>query len=776
MCQRYAAGFQRHGVKKGEKVLVHLDNSLENMIAMYSVIFAGGVAAVSDPILSNDDILYRIRDSNATHILTTASEAKRFSDFRNKMHVKGYFSVGTAPGFVSVSDFKKLNEDTFQELPVADVKKEAVALLYTSGTTGSPKAAEHTHYSIVAFLPRPGCHQVSSDHDVVASCISITSTFAFRFYLRGITSGAKTVLLSKSTDADKMVDAIRKYKVTTMFGGLHWIVLLAKAIEKRGIQLDSLTTVFLCGAKATPQILRKIERSFDLAIVKDTYGATEIGQICTPPLGATSWYGIGFPSPMVHVKVVDVKSGNVLGPNEQGEVLVKTPCSMKGYYGHPEATSQKITPDGWVRTDDILYRIRDSNATHILTTASEAKRFSDFRNKMHVKGYFSVGTAPGFVSVSDFKKLNEDTFQELPVADVKKEAVALLYTSGTTGSPKAAEHTHYSIVAFLPRPGCHQVSSDHDVVASCISITSTFAFRFYLRGITSGAKTVLLSKSTDADKMVDAIRKYKVTTMFGGLHWIVLLAKAIEKRGIQLDSLTTVFLCGAKATPQILRQIERSFDLAIVKDTYGATEIGQICTPPLGATSWYGIGFPSPMVHVKVVDVKSGNVLGPNEQGEVLVKTPCSMKGYYGHPEATSQKITPDGWVRTGDICYYNEVGQFFYVERMSQFFRCMGISVAPCSIESVLLSHDGIEEAVVIGVPHARYQEAAMAYVVLKKPCNKITEAELQNFVAELAFSLPPRHQAGEAGGTALDAGQEVLCPGGLFSQWDEAELELRV
>uniref|UniRef100_A0A4D5S3I7 Putative acyl-coa synthetase n=1 Tax=Ixodes scapularis TaxID=6945 RepID=A0A4D5S3I7_IXOSC len=231
--------------------------------------------------------------------------------------------------------------------------------------------------------------------------------------------------------------------------------------------------------------------------------------------------------------------------------------------------------------------------------------------------------------------------------------------------------------------------------------------------------------------MVDAIRKYKVTTMFGGLHWIVLLAKAIEKRGIQLDSLTTVFLCGAKATPQILRQIERSFDLAIVKDTYGATEIGQICTPPLGATSWYGIGFPSPMVHVKVVDVKSGNVLGPNEQGEVLVKTPCSMKGYYGHPEATSQKITPDGWVRTGDICYYNEVGQFFYVERMSQFFRCMGISVAPCSIESVLLSHDGIEEAVVIGVPHARYQEAAMAYVVLKKPCNKITEAELQNFVA---------------------------------------------
>ncbi|KAM7298448.1 4-coumarate--CoA ligase-like 7 [Ixodes scapularis] len=88
VCQRYAAGFQGHGVKKGEKVLVHLDNSLENLIVLYSVIFAGGVAVVSSPILSNDDILHRIRDSNAAHILTTVNEAKRFSDLRNKVDVK----------------------------------------------------------------------------------------------------------------------------------------------------------------------------------------------------------------------------------------------------------------------------------------------------------------------------------------------------------------------------------------------------------------------------------------------------------------------------------------------------------------------------------------------------------------------------------------------------------------------------------------------------------------------------------------------------------------
>ncbi|CAN8007151.1 unnamed protein product [Ixodes pacificus] len=85
----------------------------------------------------------------------------------------------------------------------------------------------------------------------------------------------------------------------------------------------------------------------------------------------------------------------------------------------------------------------------------------------------------------------------------------------------------------------------------------------------------------------------------------------------------------------------------------------------------------------------------------------------------------------TGDICYYNEDGQFFYVERMSQFFRCMGIQVAPSSIESVLLNHEGIAEAAVIGVPHPQYEEAAMAFVVLTESCGNITKAMLQNFVA---------------------------------------------
>ncbi|KAM7294276.1 4-coumarate--CoA ligase 1 [Ixodes scapularis] len=287
--------------------------------------------------------------------------------------------------------------------------------------------------------------------------------------------------------------------------------------------------------------------------------------------------------------------------------------------------------------DDLLYQIRNSDATYIVTTASEANRLNDFRHELNMKGYFTVGTAEGFISVTEFKTLNEDMYEEFPVKDVKNEVVLVIYTSGTTGRPKAVEHTHYSIVARLPP----SLFTDDDIIASRMSITTLLGFRIYLSASCIGTKTVMFPTPAGIEEILEGIGKYKI------------------------------------------------------------------------------------------VDIKSGKVLGPNEQGEALVKKPTAMRGYYGNPEATLQTITPDGWVRTGDICYYNEDGQFFFVERMNQLFRCKGSLVAPSSIESVLLSHEGIADAAVIGVPHSKYLEVAMAFVVLKTSHSELTEAEIQNFVA---------------------------------------------
>ncbi|KAM7294277.1 4-coumarate--CoA ligase 2, partial [Ixodes scapularis] len=383
---------------------------------------------------------------------------------------------------------------------------------------------------------------------------------------------------------------------------------------------------------------------------------------------------------------------------------------------------------------DIFYRTQHSNATYIVTTASEANRFSEVRDKLQVKGYFTTGVFPGFLSMTEFQKLNENDFQECHVEDFKSEVIVLSFTSGSTGPPKAVEHTHYSFVAALPRPkrlNCDYVFSGPDVFATWVSITLFAGLRFYLRASCSGAKIVLFSSPSDTAKILDTMRKYRVTMFLGSVNLLVPLARKMEEEGIRLDSLKTVLTSGTIASPQILKQLKPSFDPAIVKDCYGSTEVGGICSPPMGASKGYGIGFPVSMAQIKIVDTTSGKTLGPNEQGEALVKSPCAMKGYYKNPDATSRTITLNGWVRTGDICYYNEEGWFFFVERMNQLFRCMGITVAPSSIESVLLSHEGIKEAAVIGVPHPKYMETAMAFVVLNTAHSKLTEIEVEKFVA---------------------------------------------
>ncbi|XP_042142914.1 long-chain-fatty-acid--CoA ligase [Ixodes scapularis] len=298
MCQRYAAGFQGHGIKKGDTVLVHLDNSLENLITMYSVIFAGGVAVLSFPGFSNDDLLYQIRDSDATYIVTTASEANRLNDFRHELNMKGYFTVGTAEGFISVTEFKKLNEDMYEEFPVEDVKNEVVLVIYTSGTTGRPKAVEHTHYSIVARLPP----SLFTDDDIIASRMSITTLLGFRIYLSASCIGTKAVMFPTPAALEEILDGIGKYKVTTLIERFTTLIHLAKKVEEQGVRLNFLKNVIFTGVKATLQRVGQLEPAFDLSIIKNGYASNEIGWICQPPMGSSKWYGIGFPAPMAQIK------------------------------------------------------------------------------------------------------------------------------------------------------------------------------------------------------------------------------------------------------------------------------------------------------------------------------------------------------------------------------------------------------------------------------------------------------------------------------------------
>ncbi|XP_040062213.1 luciferin 4-monooxygenase-like [Ixodes scapularis] len=226
-----------------------------------------------------------------------------------------------------------------------------------------------------------------------------------------------------------------------------------------------------------------------------------------------------------------------------------------------------------------------------------------------------------------------------------------------------------------------------------------------------------------------------ITTLFAGTTVIYKLARKMIQSGIRLPSVKNVLVVASRVTEKAAETILSAFCLKSFRSMYGTTEHSNVISwLPRDTTEHKTIGFPAPNVQMKIVELDTGKVLGPNEHGELWAKSPTNMRAYHNNPEATVEVITSDAWLRSGDIAYYDETGRFYIVERIKQFYHCMGRQVAQSDVETVLLTHESVEEAAVISLPHVEYGDAGKAFVVVK-PCHKgprgTTAEDLQQFVA---------------------------------------------
>jgi acyl-CoA synthetase (AMP-forming)/AMP-acid ligase II len=197
-----------------------------------------------------------------------------------------------------------------------------------------------------------------------------------------------------------------------------------------------------------------------------------------------------------------------------------------------------------------------------------------------------------------------------------------------------------------------------------------------------------------------------------------------------LSSLRVV-TCGAAPLPTDVEVMCGERLGCQVKQGYGMTEFaGGTHLVPDGAPSRPGsIGPPVPGAECRVVELATGAELGPGHPGELLIRTPAVMSGYLNAPEATTQTVDVDGWLRTGDIVYADEDGWFFVVDRVKDLIKYKGFQVAPAELEAVLLSHRAVADAAVVPSPHAETGEVPKAFVVLH---DDASEDDLMAFVAE--------------------------------------------
>ena len=336
-----------------------------------------------------------------------------------------------------------------------------------------------------------------------------------------------------------------------------------------------------------------------------------------------------------------------------------------------------------------------------------------------------------------------------PQIPVKPEDPAvLLFTGGTTGSPKCAIGTHHALLM-----AGKQLDSWFRVVLKewkdCIMLNMPL-FHVYgqvgtmATGLVGHHPLVLIPNPRDLDDMVDTIKKVKPALLPGVPTMFIALSKHPQ---VQADktALASLKLCVSGAAPLLLETKQRFETLTggRIIEAYGLTEsmIAAVCTPILGNYKRGAVGIPVPDVELRIVDAETGeSELAASEIGEILVRAPQLMVGYWQHPIETDHTIR-DGWLYTGDLGYLDEDSYLFIVDRKKDLIKPSGFQVWPREVEEVIAAHPSVAEVGVAGVPDAYQGEAVKAWVVLQAG-QRVTADELRDYCREkLAAYKIPKH-----------------------------------
>ncbi len=313
------------------------------------------------------------------------------------------------------------------------------------------------------------------------------------------------------------------------------------------------------------------------------------------------------------------------------------------------------------------------------------------------------------------------TVAPLPVkASVSPNDIALLqYTGGTTGIPKGAILTHRNLVAnAVQHKAWLAVGREgEEKILSVIPFFHVYGMSTAMNlGILIGAELILIPKF-HTKEVLGFINKYK-PSIFPGIQAMYLAISNYPK--IQKYDLTSIKAAISGAGP-LMHEVQERFEQltkARIVEGYGLSEASPVthCNPIFGERRSGSIGLPFPDTEAKIVDIDTGERDMPvGEAGEIVIKGPQVMKGYWNKPQETAQALR-EGWLHTGDIAKMDKDGYFYIVDRIKDMIKTVGENVYPREVEEVLYTHPKVKEAVVVGLPHEKFLgEKIKAYIVLK-------------------------------------------------------------
>jgi long-chain acyl-CoA synthetase len=423
--------------------------------------------------------------------------------------------------------------------------------------------------------------------------------------------------------------------------------------------------------------------------------------------------------------------------------------------------------NGWWKTDEVIYGLQDSASTVLVADRGRARRIIDHLDDLpFLKAVFLIDVDPTEFGPGPDRRLHRfdelvvRPASELPATPIAEgDAAVIFYTSGTTGRPKGAVSTHRSMIANLQNTVYNAVAGAmvNDTASSLADGTQRQTASlltspmFHVSGCHSGIVLGMLA----GVKLVIPVGKFEPTTAMRLIQqeaisiWATVptmvwrVVEHPDRGAYDLSSITQVAYGGSPSAGELQRQVQATFpNLRTMGNAYGLTESSSAVVINSGQEFLDrpdSVGLPMPTVELKVVDA-AGAALPSGGTGELWVRGPQIMPGYWGNPKATAEAVT-DGWLHTGDVGFIDADGFVYITDRATDMIIRGGENIYCVEIENRLVEHPDVLDAAVIGLPHPTLGEEVKAVVQVTSGSD-LDASTVRAWVAEtLADFKVPAH-----------------------------------
>jgi long-chain acyl-CoA synthetase len=411
-----------------------------------------------------------------------------------------------------------------------------------------------------------------------------------------------------------------------------------------------------------------------------------------------------------------------------GIMLPNVPYFAVVYYAVLRAGGVVVPMNPLLKGREVKFYLEDPGAKLLFA-------WGDFEDAAR-QGADEAGAELVLVKPGEFEQLVAGYEPDTDVAERSGDDTAvLLYTSGTTGTPKGAELTHANLRTNceLSARNLAQATED-DVLLGALPLFHSFGQTCGLNAAVCVGACLSMIPRFDPAKALEIIERDKVTVFQGVPTMYHAMLSSDARESADVSSLRACMSGGAAMPVEVMKAFEETFGCEVLEG-YGLSE-----TSPVASFNHPGterkpgsIGTPIEGVEMKLVDDEGKDVEGTGEEavGEIAIRGHNIMKGYWNREDATKEVLDEDGWFRSGDMAYRDDDGYFFIVDRKKDMIIRGGYNVYPREIEEVLYEHPAVSEAAVIGVPDESKGEEVGAAVVLNEG-EEVDADELRDYVKE--------------------------------------------